>query len=192
MDETNPEAASPGTVPTAPSLPAAPSMPTLPYAPPSPRPPKSPGLALFLSLIFPGVGQVYNGQFAKALFMLAAFVGSIYGVAEVGPFPFAFCIPFVYFFNLIDAYRSAVIINERAAGGAPPAEEEAMESPLWGASLLAMGVVLLLNNLGWLRLAALARYWPLALIVGGAILLYQSINRRRDDRTPGGHDAFLP
>lgn len=187
MDETNPEATSPGTVPTAPSLPALPA-----YAPPAPRQPKSPVLALVLSFLFPGAGQIYNGQLAKALFMFFGFVGSIYGAVEVGPLPFAFCIPFVIFFNLIDAYRSAVIINERAAGGAPPAEEEAMESPLWGASLLALGVLLLLNSLGWLRLAALMRYWPLALIIAGGIFLYQSLNRRKNDRTPpGGRDAFL-
>jgi TM2 domain-containing membrane protein YozV len=189
MDESNPEATSPGTAPTAPSLPA---LPPPMYAPTGPRPPKSPGVALFLSFLFPGMGQVYNGQFAKAVFMLAALVGSIYGVVEVGPFPFAFCIPFVYFFNLIDAYRSASIINERALGGVPVPEEEGMESPLWGASLVAMGLLLLLNNLGWLRLAALARYWPLALVVGGGVLLYQSLNRRRVDRTPpSGRDAFL-
>ena len=34
------------------------------------------------------------------------------------PFPFAFLIPFVYFYNLVDAYRSASLINLKAAGGA--------------------------------------------------------------------------
>jgi hypothetical protein len=168
----------------------APALPPPPAYVLPPRGPKAPVLALVLSL-FPGVGQVYNGQFAKALFMFAAFVGSIYGAAEVGPFPFAFCIPFAYFFNLVDAYRSAVIINERTLGGTPPPAEEGMESPLWGASLLVMGLVLLLNNLGWLRLAALGRYWPVVLIVGGGVLLYQSLNRRRNEPTSGGRDAFL-
>lgn len=189
MDETNPEATSPGTLPTAPALPPAPVA-YVPLALP-PRAPKSPGLALLLSFLFPGMGQVYNGQFAKALFIFFAFVGSIYGAAEIGPLPFALCIPFVLFFNLIDAYRGAVIINERAAGGSPPVEEETFESPLWGASLAAMGLLLLLNNLGWLRLAALARYWPLALVVAGGVFLYQSLHRKKGDRTPGGRDAFL-
>jgi hypothetical protein len=190
MDESNPEATSPGTVPTVPSLPAAPVY----VPPPLPRAPKSPVLALVLSFLFPGMGQVYNGQLSKAVFIFAAFVGSIYGAVEGAPIPFAFCIPFVIFFNLIDAYRSAVIINERAAGGSPAPEEEPMESPLWGASLALMGLLLLLNNLGWLRLAALVRYWPLALIVAGGVLLYRSLNRRRDERngrTPSDRDAFL-
>ena len=189
MDETNPEATSPGTAPTAPSLPALPPA----YVPaPTVRTPKSPFLALGLSFLFPGAGQIYNGQLAKALFVFFAFVGSIYLAIEAGPLPFAFCIPFVVFFNLIDAYRSAVLINERAAGGAPPVEEETMESPLWGASLAAIGLLALLNNLGWLHIAALARYWPLLLIAAGGAFLYKSLNRRRDDRTPPrDHDAFL-
>jgi Family of unknown function (DUF5683) len=190
MDESNPEATSPGTVPAAPSLPALPASYLPPPAPP--RTPKSPGLALFLSFLFPGVGQLYNGQLAKALCVFFAFVGSIYLAIEAGPLPFAFCIPFVVFFNLIDAYRSAVIINERAAGGAPPQEEEALESPLWGASLATIGLLALFNNLGWLRLAALARYWPLALIAVGGVFLYQSLNKRRNGRTPPpDRDAFL-
>jgi hypothetical protein len=189
MDESNPEATSPGAAPTAPSLPAPPPA-YLPYPAP-PRPPKSPALALILSFLFPGAGQIYNGQLAKALFIFFAFAGSIYGAIEAGPMPFALLIPFVIFFNLIDAYRSAAVINERAAGGAPPPEEETMESPLWGGSLAVLGLLLLLNNMGWLRLAALARYWPLVLVVAGGIFLYQSLNRRRNDRTRGGRDAFL-
>src|SRR5262245_4987418 len=133
MDESNPEDTSPGTAPTAPALPAAAVAPAYVAPPPAPyvappRPPKSPVLALILSFMFPGMGQVYNGQMAKALFIFFAFAGSIYGVIEAGPIPFALCIPFVVFFNLIDAYRSAVVINERAAGGVRQPEEEPMES----------------------------------------------------------------
>jgi hypothetical protein len=138
------------------------------------------------------MGQVYNGQLSKAIFIFAAFVGSIYGAAEGAPIPFAFCIPFVLFLNYIDAWRTAAIINERAAGGVPPPEEETLESPIWGASLVAMGLLLLLNNLGWLRLSVLAPYWPLVLIVAGGVFLYQALNRRRDGRTPpADRDAFL-
>jgi TM2 domain-containing membrane protein YozV len=160
------------------------SVPTLPLsaatsAPLGPKPPKNPWLALVLSL-FPGLGQVYNGQPAKAFVFFSAWVGSIYGAAEIDPFPFAFLIPFVYLYNLIDAFRTASFINARALGGLPVPEEEAFESPLWGGSLLVLGLLLLLNNLGWLHLAALARYWPVALIVAGAAFLYGSIQRRRE------------
>lgn len=160
------------------------AVPTLPLpaatpAPLVPKPPKNPVLALVLSL-FPGLGQVYNGQPAKAFVFFSAWVGSIYGAAEIDPFPFAFLIPFVYLYNLIDAFRTASLINARAQGGLPAPEEETFESPLWGGSLLVLGLLLLLNNLGWFHLAALARYWPVALIVAGAAFLYSSIQRRRE------------
>lgn len=169
-----------------PTLPAPAATPT----PPAPKLPKNPWLALVLSL-FPGLGQVYNGQPAKAFVFFFAWVGSIYGAAEINPFPFAFLIPFVYLYNLVDAFRTAALINARSLGGLPAPEEEAFESPVWGGSLLVLGLLLLLNNLGWLQLAALARYWPLALIVAGAAFLYSAVQRRRGGNGSGRVPASL-
>ena len=93
------------------------SPPPLPPPPPNyVKLPKNPTLALVLSL-FPGLGQVYNGQPAKAFVFFAAWVTGIWGAAEVNPFPFAFLIPFAYLYNLVDAYRSAASINARYLGG---------------------------------------------------------------------------
>jgi TM2 domain-containing membrane protein YozV len=144
------------------------------------RPPKNPPLALFLSL-FPGLGQVYNGQPAKAFVFFFAWVGSIYGAASVSPFPFAFLIPFVYFYNLVDAYRSAVIINNR---GKEEAEETGRESPAWGGSLVLIGLLLLAHNLHWLDLLSLQRFWPVVLIVAGGVFIYASIQKSKG--TDGG------
>jgi len=153
--------------------------------PVSQRPPKSPGLALALSL-FPGLGQVYNGQPSKAFLFFFAWVGSIYGAVEIHPLPFALLIPFVYFYNLVDAWRSASLINSRGTGAA--VEEDTTESPAWGGGLIVLGLVLLLNNLGWLRLASLQRYWPVLLIVAGIVFLYGSLQRRKAG-TPGDGNA---
>jgi hypothetical protein len=154
-------------------------VPALP-PPQAPRRPKSPGVALLLSVLFPGIGQVYNGQPAKAVFFFAAFVGAIYGAAEVDAMPFAFLIPFVILYNLVDAWRSAALINARAAGGLPEPLEDTAESPAWGAGLVVLGLVLLLNNLGILRLAALRQYWPVLLIAAGGFFLWGSIQRRKE------------
>jgi len=144
--------------------------------------PKSPILALVLSL-FPGIGQIYNGQPAKALVFFFAWAGSIYLTAEANPF-FAFLIAFTYFYNLVDAWRSAAAINMRHARGSAVFEEDTTESPAWGAALIGVGALLLFNNLGWLRLAALQRYWPLVLMAAGAAFLYGSM--RRAKREAGG------
>ena len=90
----------------APAPPPAPAAGGAPYV----RLPKSPGLAAFLSL-FPGLGQVYNGQIARAFVFFFALVGSIYLTASGHEFPFAFVIPFVYLFNMIDAWKGATAIN---------------------------------------------------------------------------------
>ena len=162
------------------------AYPALPLPAPAPAPavftaPKTPVVALVLSL-FPGIGQIYNGQPAKALVFFFAWAGSIYMTAEAHPF-FAFLIAFMYFYNLVDAWRSAVAINARHARGAA-VEEDTTESPAWGAALIGVGALLLLNNVGWLRLAALQRYWPLVLMAAGGAFLYSST--RRAKREAGG------
>jgi TM2 domain-containing membrane protein YozV len=149
------------------------------------RPPKSPGLALFLSL-FPGVGQIYNGQPAKAFVFLIGWAGSIWGAAEVSPFPFAFLIPFVYIYNLIDAYATSAQINARALGGMPAQETDTTESPAWGVTLVVLGLALLCHNLGWVRFEAVARYWPVLLIAAGAFFIFSSVQRRKGSETADG------
>jgi TM2 domain-containing membrane protein YozV len=140
---------------------------------------KNPWAAAALSFFFPGLGQIYNGQIQKALVFFAAFAGSIYATAEINPMPFAFGIPFSYLFGIVDAFRSAALLNARAAGRDLEAEEAVAESPAWGVSLIVLGLVFLAHNLGWLSLQVLARWWPLALIAAGAIFLKSSIQQRR-------------
>lgn len=145
--------------------------PPLPLAPPpaAERPRSHRAIVALLLSLFPGMGQVFNGQIVKALVFFFAWVGSIWFTAE-GDWRFAFVIPFVYLFNLVDAYRTA------AFRGAPPeGVEPSPESPGWGVGLIGLGFVLLLNNLGWLRLSAFSRYWPLLLILGGAVFLWNTM-----------------
>jgi Domain of unknown function (DUF5668)/Family of unknown function (DUF5683) len=149
--------------------------------PPIPRPPKSPGVAMLLSLLMPGLGQVYNGHLSKAIFFFFAFTGSIYLAAEGHPLPFALFLPFILFSNMIDAYRNATLINAR--GTAPAMEEDDVESPGWGIGLAVVGLLLFLNNMGWLRLSALVPYWPILLIAAGVVLLRRSMQRKAGNGT---------
>ena len=161
------------------SPPQTPPPAALPAAGPYVRLPKSPGLAAFLSL-FPGLGQVYNGQIARAFAFFFAWVGSIYLTANGHEFPFAFVIPFVYLYNMIDAWKGATAVNQRFLGGRSEPEEGAtIESPVWGGILVAFGVLILLSNLGWLDLDRLAKWWPLLLIAAGAWFLYASVMKKK-------------
>jgi hypothetical protein len=146
-----------------------------------PRPLKAPWVALLLSLIMPGLGQVYNGQLSKAIFFFFAFSGSIYLIAEGHPLPFGVFLPFIIFSNMIDAFRSATLINAR--GTVKAEEEDDIESPGWGIGLAVIGLLILLNNLGWLRLSALVPYWPLLLIAAGLVLLRRSLQRKAGNGT---------
>jgi hypothetical protein len=159
-------------------------------APPA-KPPKSPGLALLFALIPPpGLGQMYNGQMAKAMVVFFAFTGSVWACVESGPLPFAFFIPFSIFFGAIDAYRSAALYNARFVSGTAIEEDVDESSPAWGVILIALGLAFLLNNLGWLPLATLHRFWPLLLIGAGAFFLYGARSRKGPDASGGG-DAAL-
>ena len=177
MSSQSPEPESPAAPPP---LPPGPAAATAPFV----QLPKSPGLAAFLSL-FPGLGQVYNGQIARAFVFFFGFVGSIYLTASGHEFPFAFVIPFVYLFNIIDAWKGATAINRRFLGGDGESgvEEEAVESPLWGGSLVAIGLLVLLSNMGWLDLDRLARWWPLLLIAVGVYFIYGSMQKKKAEET---------
>jgi TM2 domain-containing membrane protein YozV len=169
--ETPSEAPAPERVP--PPLPVAPAAPLGTTEVPRP---KVPGLALFLSFLMPGVGQLYNGQVAKGFVFFFAFVGCIVMTAESGP-QIALMIPFVFFYNLIDAWQSATRINQQALGGevVSPALDE--HSPAWGIALVAMGLLFLFRNLGWISMAWVTRWWPLALVGAGAVFVYRSLQR---------------
>jgi TM2 domain-containing membrane protein YozV len=170
--------------------PSSPSQGSPPPAPPQAAPnrrlPQSPGLAAFLSL-FPGLGQVYNGQIARAFAFFFAWVGSIYLTANGHEFPFAFVIPFVHLYNMIDAWKGASAVNQRFLGGRSEPEEATVESPVWGGILVAFGIVILLSNLGWLDLDKLARWWPVLLIGVGAWLLFASIQKKKADEKAEEH-----
>ena len=151
------------------------------YVPPVPatvRPRKIPGLALFLSLMLPGIGQLYNGQVAKAFTFFFAFAGCIWMATTMDdPMPFPLLIPFVMFYNMIDAWQSATRINNRLAGNPTLDDEDDESSPVWGGVLVAMGTVFLLRNLGWISLAFFGRWWPLLLIAGGIVFVVRANKR---------------
>jgi len=135
---------------------------------------RSPALAAFLSL-FPGFGHLYNGEIGKALAFFSAFATCIYIAAEGdgGPF-FGLLAPFIVFYNMIEAYRSAERINLQSFSGVSTVNEPE-SNRLWGWSLVAMGGLLLLHNLGLFSFAWIAKMWPLLMIAAGVVLLRGSL-----------------
>jgi hypothetical protein len=140
---------------------------------------RNPFIAAGLGFLFPGLGQIANGQISKALVIFMVFFGSItVMVNSDNPLPWAFFLPLAFFYGIVDAFRSAALSNARQQG---LLEEDSIEGPGWGITLIVLGALLLLNNLGWLNLASVARYWPLLLIVAGGMMLKSSLAKGHKD-----------
>lgn len=165
---------------------AGPSAPPPPYSGPYNPPPVlsthqdvSPGLALVLGMI-PGVGAIYNGQYAKGLVhavifgILCSIMGSrtINGMEPVfGMMAFAW-----WAYMVFEAYHTA---RKRRAG--EPVDEYSSlidlrgsreQVPLAAVALIILGILLLLRTLDLFDFEAVARYWPVLLIALGVYLLY--------------------
>jgi len=152
------------------------------------RPVKSPGLAGFLGIFPFGVGAFYNGQKAKALLYLIVFAGLINAMDRhtSGAFVPLLFVGFI-FFQFFDNIQSAKAINA-AAANLPQAEaalgtEEIMTSGsiFWGAFLIVLGVVLILANFEVVAYDTLADFWPVAVIVIGLKLVYESVAKSKKD-----------
>ena len=170
----------PGAVPPRPERPAPPgAVPPRPAHAGYTTSDPSPGLALGLGFI-PGVGAIYNGQYAKGL-VHAVIFGVIISIlsadAGVGvTVVFAFVLIAWIFYMAFEAYHTA---RKRRLGepvdeysGLLSLEATRRGAPALGAILVLLGVVLLLQTLHLFNFAYLARYWPVLLIGAGAYLLY--------------------
>jgi hypothetical protein len=146
------------------------------------RPDVSPGLAFFLGWI-PGVGAIYNGQYAKGIVhaiiwgLLVSVVDSraAHGLEPV----FGILIAAWMFYMAFEAYHTA---NRRRLG--EPVDEysslidfhgRTSQGPVAPIALIALGIILLLHTLDLLDIERVMRFWPVALIALGGWLLYVRI-----------------
>jgi len=146
--------------------------------PPIPNSDVSPGVAFVLGLI-PGVGAIYNAQYAKGLIHVFI-LGMLFTIAnsnDVGGFEalFAVLIPGFWAYMAFEAYHTAKL---RQMG--QPVDEFSSLVPGNGGSrfpvapilLIALGVVFLLNNLELFELRRMLKFWPVMLIALGLYMLY--------------------
>jgi Domain of unknown function (DUF5668) len=139
----------------------------------------SPGLAMGLGFI-PGVGAIYNGQYAKGLIHAVIF-GIIISILDANgdtgiEVIFSFVLTAWVFYMAFEAYHTA---RKRRAGeavdeysGLLNLQGARSSAPVAGVVLVLLGVLLLLHTLNLFNFAYLSRYWPVLLIAAGAYLLY--------------------
>jgi hypothetical protein len=138
----------------------------------------SPGLAFFLGMI-PGVGAIYNGQYAKGI-VHAVIWGMLMSMANSsavrGMEPlFGVMVAAWWFYMAFEAYHTA----RRRRAGEPVDEYSSILNltggrhhiPLAGIALILLGALLLLHTLDLLDFEYVARFWPVLLIAGGAYML---------------------
>lgn len=190
LDEANLRTAN-GTIYCADHLPAAtprpePQSPYTAPPPPSSGEDGSPGAAFVLGMI-PGVGAIYNGQYAKGIvhviILALLFMAADSSGFGTGPL-FGLLIPGFWFYMAFEAYHTA----RRKREGLPVDEfsglgigEQNSRFPVAAVLLIVFGLVFLMNNLGFLEIRQLMRYWPVAMIALGIYMLYGRMKGGSDE-----------
>ncbi len=132
----------------------------------------NPTLAAILGLI-PGLGAVYNGQYMKGLMHLVIFAGLIAMAERVEIF--SLFVAAFYIYMPIEAYRTA---KAKMLGQplADPFADLGSTQPIGAFLLIALGVLLLLDNISGLNIWRwIENLWPVLLIVIGVWLLRKRI-----------------
>jgi hypothetical protein len=167
-----------------------------PYTPRVPPPlhqsDVSPGLAFVLGLI-PGVGAIYNCQYAKGLIhvIIIGLMISILSSGTAGGLEplMGLLLAGFWAYMAFEAYHTA---RRRQLGQG--VDEFSSLFPMRGGSkfpaapivLMVLGLIFLLNNLEILELRRILRYWPVVLIGIGAYMLYVRLATAGDEARGGG------
>ncbi len=152
------------------------------------KPPKSPAAAAILSVIFPGLGALYNGLITKGVLYIIVFAGLISIQEGGGGQPFkGLLLAGFYFFQIIESINNAKAINAAAAGKEPEAApgfdvvKQGMPSGsiFWGIVLIILGGLLVLANFDVVTYGTLFDFWPVPVIIIGLKLVYDSIGKSK-------------
>jgi TM2 domain-containing membrane protein YozV len=170
---------------------------SLPYTSPytaadsqaAPDPGAHPVLALILGFL-PGVGAIYNGQYAKGLIHAVIFglLISIVSNSQSGSVA-AFVGIMIAAWVIYQAFEAYHTARKRRYGVAVEEFSSLFEIrpahgrfPVGAIVLIAIGFLLLLDTTDIISMEQFERYWPAGLIVVGLYMLYARMN-------PGDHGS---
>jgi hypothetical protein len=157
---------------------------------------KHPLLAIVLS-VMPGLGQIYVGYYQQGitLVILAGALVTVssqartFGLHEFEPL-LIISTMFTWLYSCVDAGRRASLYNQALSGLRPMDLPENQRTPEWhgslvgGACLVVFGIALFMHTMFGLPMEWVTRWWPLALVLVGAWLVYASIQARAADAAP--------
>src|ERR1700679_3214453 len=163
-----------------------PPSPGFPPPPPGYAPPPfraqstvSPALAFFLGMI-PGVGAIYNGQYAKGLvhdIVWGLLMSIAQSRAAEGMEPIFIMLVIAWWaYMAFEAHRTAQKLQAGETvdeySSLVPMRGRGDQAPVAGVALVVLGVLLLLHTLELLDFERVMRYWPVLLIAVGVYLLW--------------------
>lgn len=148
---------------------------------------RSTALATLLSLM-PGLGQVYLG-YTQLGFVHATVAGALIAILAPGagalePLLGLF-LAFFWLYNIVDANRRAMLLNQRILGLVPGELPEEVSpslrgSVLGGLCLIAGGTLALAHVRFGLSMDWVGRWWPVALIGFGVYLVWKAVKASRE------------
>lgn len=133
---------------------------------------------------FPGLGNLYNGLYMRGVTFFLIIASLIRLIQEQELFGFA--LAFFWLFNMIDAYRQAVLINYGLAQDlglrdAPKRPNAAQGGLAAGFILFSIGLVALLERHLRFDIDWLFELWPVALMIIGAWIVVSGFKQRSSD-----------
>ena len=167
-----------------------------PYTAPAPVPPPvrsdaSPGLAFVLGIL-PGVGAIYNAQYVKAFLHVIVLGVLITILNHDGGNTFQPLFVVLLLAWLVYMPFEAYHTERRRQFGEPVDEFSSLLPmrrrgfPMRPIVLIAFGVLFLLINFDLVTFDRMVRYWPIALILLGAYMLYERLAASRENANDGG------
>jgi TM2 domain-containing membrane protein YozV len=150
-----------------------------------------PALALILGFI-PGVGAIYNGQYAKGLVHAVIFGLLVTMISNSHNSGFdallGIMIGVWVFYQAFEAFHTA---RQRRYGVRVEEFSSLFEVrsthgrfPAGALVLIGMGFILLLTTTDIIRMDEVARFWPVLLIVIGLYMVYARLHSNEPDRRP--------
>jgi hypothetical protein len=148
---------------------------------------KSVALATIMSAV-PGLGQCYVGYYQQGfinILVVASLIAVLnQNIESLEPL-LGFFLAFFWLFNIVDAARRATFYNEALVGLRPMPLPDKMQFPArqgslaGGAALIILGALLFAHTRFGISLHWVERWWPVAVILAGAYLIYKSVMEQR-------------
>ncbi len=158
---------------------------------------RSPFLAAALSTM-PGLGQIYLGYYQLG-FVNAIVIASLLTLLATGnlgpliPLASVF-MAFYWLYNIVDAGRRAVMVNEALAGRSNVELPDDFAAPglkgsvMGGTIVVLIGLLLLSQTLMGVSLEWMEDWWPLAIVLFGGFLIFKAKSDPSANETSSNED----